>query len=356
MPDSSPTANPLLAVADPHGVVGDAPARPPLSTPRLLCVRGSEPSWVSLALGFHSAAIDIPRLVWVATSREALGRVRDEQFDCVLVDYPPAGVSPSDDNGPFGLVRALRTAGHEEPVVIVALLFTDPDWTEACLLDCDVFVSPRGWNSASLGRLVLRSVRRGAQAREHRQLTIADHRRLVREREESEQLLAQQRQIISELESLPDLLESRSPGSGERGNRSLNLDPAPILEPVPSEFTASYAGLLRSYVLMGSGSLAGEIAETADRLLAARVSPPEALQLHVHCVEQLMRGLGNRSARHVVARADLLAVEMMTHLASRTQQAAALSGIVQPKSTSAHTFRNVTGISGIDLSVEPPVV
>jgi hypothetical protein len=38
------------------------------------------------------------------------------------------------------------------------------------------------------------------------------------------------------------------------------------------------------------------------------------MQLHLHVVDELIRGLGTRSARHVVTRADLLALEVMVHL------------------------------------------
>ena len=82
----------------------------------------------------------------------------------------------------------------------------------------------------------------------------------------------------------------------------------------------------------------------ADRIVAARIPPHEALQLHLRSVEGLVKGLGNRSARHVMARADLLAVEMMTHLAHRSQGTGAAA------TTAAAPLRNVTGTAGIDLS------
>src|SRR5262249_42224482 len=108
-----------------------------------------------------------------------------------------------------------------------------------------------------------------------------------------------------------------------------------------------YAALLRSYVLMGSGTMGAEIADIVNALVEARIAPPDALQLHVACVETLVRGLGNRSARHVVARGDLLAVELMTRLAQRG--AAGNSGLV-----TTNSIRNVAGAAGIDLTAEPP--
>jgi hypothetical protein len=162
-------------------------------------------------------------------------------------------------------------------------------------------------------------------------------------------LLAHQRQLIAELEALPHPLRQTS-GRGAEASYSqfTPTDQTGITKESPIEsFAPHYASLLRSYVLMGSGSLAGEISEMTDRLVSALMPPHEALQLHLGCVESLIKGLGNRSARHVMARADLLAVEMMTHLAHRSQGTA---GAAATTPSAAVPLRNVTGTAGIDLS------
>jgi hypothetical protein len=319
------------------------------AAPRLLCVREREPSWVLLTVGLNAVGLAPPRLAWVSSPRAALSRLREEQFDCLVVDVPASLGSPADDSGPFGLIRAARTAGCTEPVVIVGRLLTDAEWSEACACDCDVFVSPRGWESAALGAVVKRSLLRGALARENHTLTAANHRRLLRERDESEQLLAHQRQLIAELEALPHpLRQTAAPRETEPFTSRFPVRQEPDLRPEGQgdAFAADYAALLRSYVLMGSGSIASEISEMADRIVAARIPPHEALQLHLRSVEGLVKGLGNRSARHVMARADLLAVEMMTHLAHRSQG----TGAAATTAAAAVPLRNVTGTAGIDLS------
>lgn len=350
MPDRPSTADTVASSADRESFAGSF-EKIRTQTPRLLCVQEREPSWVSLTLGLTSVGLGPPRLVWVSTAREALSRVRDEPFDCILIDVPAVSTSIRDDNSPFGLMRALRTAGCVEPVILVGRLFTDTDWIEACAHDCDVFVSARGWDSTALGGLVKRAIVRGVLLQENHRLTAADRRRLLRDHEESEKLLAQQRQFIAELESLPDPFQKPNSRAGISANVPVQSRSAATGGSSASEFAARYAGLLRSYVLMGSGSLAVEISEIADDFVAARVPPPEALQLHVQCVEDLVKGLGNRSSRHVLSRADLLAVEMMTHLAHRSQRVAGALGAA--KSQAAATFsplRNVTGTAGIDLS------
>ncbi len=66
--------------------------------------------------------------------------------------------------------------------------------------------------------------------------------------------------------------------------------------------------------MMGTGGLGRETLALAEALASINLAPRDALQLHLESVEGLVRGLGNRSARHVMARSDLLAMELMVHL------------------------------------------
>jgi hypothetical protein len=347
MPEPLPSMVTAATLAQDEAGEPDPSAAFRAAAPRLLCVCEREPSWVLLTVGLNSVGLAPPRLVWVSSPRAALSRLREEQFDCLVVDVPASLASPADDNGPFGLIRAARTSGSTEPVVIVGRLLTDAEWNEACACDCDVFVSPRGWESSALGGVVKRSLLRGAASRENRALTAANHRRLLRERDESEQLLAHQRQLIAELEALPHPLRQKAELGAERlySNAAAEQERVVAEDGLTQSFAPHYSSLLRSYVLMGSGSLAGEISEMADRLLAARLPPHEALQLHLGCVESLVKGLGNRSARHVMGRADLLAVEMMTRLAQHSHTVSGVS-----RTPAAVPLRNVTGAAGIDLA------
>jgi hypothetical protein len=65
---------------------------------------------------------------------------------------------------------------------------------------------------------------------------------------------------------------------------------------------------------MGSGNLNQEMATLADLLCAAGVGGSETMQLHLCVLEELVHGLGSRSARHVMNRADLLVLEVLIHV------------------------------------------
>ena len=91
------------------------------------------------------------------------------------------------------------------------------------------------------------------------------------------------------------------------------LWPTRAIFPIAS--STHYRELLRAYVVMGAGNLADEMTTLASLLADASVSAQRTMQLHVHVLEELIGSLGNRSARHVMNRADLLVLEVMAHLA-----------------------------------------
>jgi len=84
---------------------------------------------------------------------------------------------------------------------------------------------------------------------------------------------------------------------------------------LPEPLVQHYRELLRAYVIMGAGNLTEEMDILADLLVSAGVTAAEAMMLHLHVLEDMIRGLGSRSARHVMNRADLLILEVMMNLA-----------------------------------------
>jgi hypothetical protein len=282
---------------------------------RLLWVGAAEPSWVSMTLELDGEGCH-PRFDWASTAAEALGLLRRETVDCVVL----AGAGPSlPANDPVTLAAAIRAGGFDGPVVLVTEELGDLQWASACRLECEVLVTARQWDSRALVPVIRRALSAAEVMRENRRLGIAHQKRLARERDEAEQLLNHQRQIVRELERSPgDSVRgaSRRAGGHTAGGflRSSPGRSLPQRLDLPAEFEGYYHELLRAYVMMGSGNLGCEIAKLAELLAAADISPRDALTLHLEQVERLVRGLGNRSTRHVMARADLLALELSIHL------------------------------------------
>ena len=282
---------------------------------RLLCVGPEEPSWVSLTLQLDAEGCLEPRFRWVSSSSQVLAILRDESFDCVLVSEGAREdvASPWD---PLSLLQVIRASGYDDPLILITTSLNDERWIKVCRQECEVLLSSNLWESPALVPMIKRAMVRVELSRENHRLAIANHRRLVRDRDEAEHLLKQQRLIIAELESLAEspLDEAEQRAAVQSSPATEPLDVGEPSFPLPEQFDSYYHELLRTYVIMGSGSLGTEISKLAELLSLAGLSPRDALQLHLERVESLIRGLGNRSARHVMARADLLALELMVHL------------------------------------------
>ena len=310
---------------------------------RLLCVASREPSWVGLTLQLDAAGGIEPQFRWVSTAAEALTLLRDDPFDAVLIaassadENQPQGASPGSDRANTNekanrtlarsgsnekvqsdsfaeaalLVKAIRASGCEDPLVLLAPRISDADWLDLSSEECELLQSARMWDSPALVAVLKRAILRSEQTRQSRRLEIAQTKRMARERDETEHLLSQQRRII-------DDLDARDATELTNVARQALLDcfgrAAPCRTALPLEINSYYQELLRTYVIMGSGNLGGEITKLADLLAVAGCGPREALSLHLERVESLVGGLGNRSTRHILARADLLALELMIHL------------------------------------------
>ncbi len=273
---------------------------------RLLCVGPREPSWIGLTLQLDAEGGIEPQFRWASTAAEALTLLRDDPFDAVLI----AAVSDAFAEA-ASLVKAIRASGCEDPLVLLAPRISDADWLDLSFEECELLQSARMWDSPALVAVLKRAIVRSEQTRQSRRLEIAQTKRMARERDETEHLLSQQRRII-------DDLDARDATEPTNVARQALLDcfgrAAPCRTALPSEINSYYQELLRTYVIMGSGNLGGEIAKLADLLAVAGCGPREALSLHLERVESLVGGLGNRSTRHILARADLLALELMIHL------------------------------------------
>lgn len=301
---------------------------------RLLCVGPTEPDWIGLTLQLDAIGCHDPRFRWVSSASVAMTLLRNENFDCIVIECVP-----SDDDETWaeethwdaiGLLQAIRASGCDDPLILLSRLPDDGLAVDTCRFQCELLVSSALWSSRALINVIQQTISRVHTARENHHHTVANHRRLVRERDEADHLLRQQRDIISELEALANRFtptdedDDTSPDAAlrsEEDRASVASQCAPSVA-IPDEIRTYYHELLRTYVIMGSGSLGSEIGQLARILAEFRLSPRETLSLHLEQVEQVVHGLGNRSTRHVLARADLLALELIIHLGECYQQAA----------------------------------
>ena len=214
-------------------------------------------------------------------SAAGLSRLRDECFDAVLVSHQPDVLNALD------LVEGYRVGGADEPIVVLGMQ-SEQEMSALCHeVGADGYLCVHTATTRNLIWVIARAVERHQLVRENQRLNLAEQSRLLREHDEAADLLRQQRAMLGESEADAD-------GSAE----------AAISQLLPVELIDHYRELLRTYVIMGTGNLAGELRCMAELLVIAGVSAPQTMQLHVQVLEELIRGLGSRSTRHVMNRAD----------------------------------------------------
>jgi hypothetical protein len=119
------------------------------------------------------------------------------------------------------------------------------------------------------------------------------------EREEAERMIQQQRQIFAVRH--PDWDDS------DPLAHAANWTP-------PAEWSHRYQELLRAYVIMGASGLTAEMDDWINLLVGAHWNPRQVMQLHLEAVETIVQELGCRSSRHVMNRANLLAMQLLMSL------------------------------------------
>ncbi|MFK7777863.1 MAG: hypothetical protein QM501_07030 [Gimesia sp.] len=289
-------------------------SRPHLIPARLkvLFIGKERPVWVSLALRLDALGCSEPRFNWVSTSAEALTLLRNDSYDCLLI-----GIEFETKMKQLELLNAIRGSGCHDPIVLILSMPDDQVVLAGCEYQAEILVSASMWESPALLGIMKRAMVVHQLSEDNHQLLVENHRRLIRERDESERLLKQQRSMVEELKSLTypnDIETSTKELFSNQGQTLKDLEEPPNELQIPIEVQDYYHELLRTYVIMGSGSLKNEILQIAELLAAANLTPGQVLEFHLECVEFIVKGLGNRSSRHVMTRADLLALEIMVHL------------------------------------------
>ncbi len=215
-----------------------------------------------------------------------LTRLRDETFDAVLVHHEPGQLDALD------LVEGCRAGGAETPIVVVGT----PSEQEMAVLCYEVGADGYACIHGATRNLIWvigRAVQRCQLVSENQRLVLTEEARRQWEQDEAAYVCQQQRALLT-----------------DRGTGDVDL-----VARLPAELTSHYRHLLRAHVIMSAGNLADELKRLAELLVTAGLSARQTLAMHVAVLQELIDGLGRRSTRHVMTRADLLIVELLMHLA-----------------------------------------
>jgi DNA-binding NarL/FixJ family response regulator len=248
-------------------------------------------AWLAEAFAADSAA----EIVLEEVTGQAAGveRLREEVFDAILVSHEPGELDALD------LIEGYRTGGSDEPIIVLGTP-AEAELTVLCYeAGADGYVCVDSCMTRHLIWVVALAVQKRQLIQENRRHRHSEQTRLQREQDEARRLLGEQRAAVEDFRASP--FRTRS------GAVDKDL-------PLPAELIAHYRELLRIYVIMGSGNLADELRRLARLLVAGGISTRQTAEVHLTVVTEMIHGLGVRSGRHVMTRADLLLLEVMMHL------------------------------------------
>ena len=303
----------------------DQPATTPLGMLpgrlRLLHVgaRQRDGLWLAKALAADSAAqvqLDVAH-----GAGDAATLLRGEVYDAVLITHEPPELDALD------FVAALRAGGAEEAVLILGECSEHELAPLAFEAGADAYLRIAATTTRGLLWVLARAIERHRLVRENHRLQQAERQRNDVDQRESQRLLVHQRRLISDLEALHSLAEGCLEGEGQfapsvsdnattttRATHSAGAIPHASRSRLPAPLLEHYRELLRAHVMMGAGNRAREMSSLADLLAGSDITAQQVLELHLEAVETLIDGLGRRSSRHVLSRADLLMLEVLMHL------------------------------------------
>ena len=231
---------------------------------------------------------------------EALGLLRHRVFDAVLIAHTTNRFNALES------LDAVRTGSSAEQPVLILGDAPEKDMAPLCYeAGADAYICMSSVSTRGLLWEIARAIERDQLLAENRQLRTSNQNQLQLEQNEAQILLAEQMAVLASIIASTGEL----PGA-DQIDPSANLAEAQISE----QNVQHYRELLRTYVVMGSGNLEAEIETLTMTLSQAQVTLTTAMQLHVHVMEETIQQLGSRSARHVMNRGNLLAMEVLVKL------------------------------------------
>ena len=230
----------------------------------------------------------------------AASRMREEVFDLLLVTHD------AQDLDAVEFVEGLRAGGGEDPVVILGQHSDQQLATAAYEVGADAYLCVNTSTTSHLIWTAGRAIARFQMIRENRRIVQGDRIRQQQEQQEAQRLLDQLRMLIERLDTAEAArLTTRAARDAARQ----------ATQSLPERLVAHYREMMRAYVIMGAGDMAEEIRSLAELLVRAGVTARQTIAMHLGVQEETVRGLGNRSARHVMTRSDRLALELTVFLA-----------------------------------------
>lgn len=273
----------------------------PVQTCHLLALGPVCPDWERMFELLLRGGIQLGEAQWVDSLPAVMSYLRSEQWDCLVVNG-----GESDTRNLQQLLEGLRTAENSLPVVFISHPLNREllgDLTPFAEYPLQILQTDAGWESP----LLTWSIRHVCEFARLSQLAvrteIESRQRHERERQEVELILRQQQRLLKGIVSLP--AQSGPVLSTEKQTPALRNE---------------YLKLLRQSVVQGTAASWNDL---LPLIVDAGMNSGDILALHLTAVESLQVGVGEKSARHILQRAEQFLLETMVQLAETYRQRAA---------------------------------
>ena len=238
-------------------------------------------SAISDALANDSATnVELTSVVGMPSALEAL---RSAAFEIVLIAHEPGGLDALE------LLEAIRTGSHPRQAILVVGDTPASRLEVSCLESgADGYICLRNATTRGLLWHMTRAIERQQLIQENEQLTRARRQQRRADKDEVSRVL--------------DLLRDLRPPRSRR-----QAPPNP-------QWVARYQPVLQAYVMMGGGRLDSELDDWIATCRRLSIGAEDVLAIHCQAVEKMVDQLGGRGARHILHRAQILAVDILLRM------------------------------------------
>ncbi len=223
--------------------------------------------------------------------------LRDQSFDVVLIASGDFGTSMDEVPEPGSLqdiIDSIRAGCSQDQSVMVVGTGTRESLAVPCFeYGADAYVDLTTTTTADLVWQMARAA--------NRQRLIAENMRL--KQNQQQQAHRQAEEALIRWKDQSALLEIR-----ELVNSGGAVEDTPNLR-------GYYREVLQTQIIMGSGQPSEELHRLCDLLVEEQMSAAQLMRLHLSVVHETIDELGHRCARHVMNRADGLAINLLMRLA-----------------------------------------
>ena len=265
-------------------------------TMRVLYISNSYRSGEWLSNAFASDSSTQIELHEACGASEGLTALRESVFDAVIVAHAPGELDAAD------FIAGFHSGGINAPTIVVGDDF-DPEFKSRCYqAGADDCLCIHTTTVRNLLWAMTRAMKRFHLEEENSQLQKERKQILAREKDEAIKMYQEQVSVSQTIKTLCLKREERKNGLCAPHSAA------------PESFVNLYKEILKTYVIMGAGSLSRDLAAIAETLVENNISARQVMEIHLDTLNLLIEELGGRSTRHVMARADELILELLVHL------------------------------------------